>query len=58
MTDGNPPVITFFASLRQIDRYKIYYSYCNFRSLRAIMKENIPLRNAAGHNIRTGGSSL
>ena len=24
MTDGKPPVITFFASLRQIDRYKIY----------------------------------
>ena len=23
MTDGKPPVITFFASLRQIDRYKI-----------------------------------
>ena len=58
MTDGKPPVITFFASLRQIDRYKIYYLYCNFCSLRAIMKWNIPLRNAAGHNIRTGGSSL
>ncbi len=58
MTGGKPPVITFFASLRQIDRYKIYYSYCNFCSLRAIMKWNIPLRNAAGHNIRTGGSSL
>ena len=58
MTGGFPSVITFFASLRQIDRYKIYYSYSKFRSLRPIMKENIPLRNAAGHDIRTGGSSL